>query len=311
VRRFIAMGDTGEGNETQYRVSVSAQGRCDALGGCDGFLMLGDNIYDTGASSPTDVQFDEKIDRPYQNLRQGPPPAGDAPDDRPRMPIYVALGNHDLGGAGLNSAQVAYYLEYAQSHPWFVYPDEFWDRRIGNVHLISIHTNPMAYLGTLTAPQGDLVQQVVGSSPAIWTVVFGHHPYRSNGQHGNAGSYEGIPGDLFFLGGDLRKWVDAYVCNQVDFYVSGHEHNRQWMQSVPLIPSWPPSVADEDKAECGTHFAVSGAGAKTTALQDRGNALAFAEETPGFLIMEFHHDHARMEFCDQDGQVQFERVFPR
>ena len=25
-----------------------------------------------------------------------------------------------------------------------------------------------------------------------WTIAFGHHPYISNGQHGNAGTYEGL-----------------------------------------------------------------------------------------------------------------------
>ena len=91
------MGDTGEANDAQYRVSESAQRRCDEAGGCSGFLMLGDNIYDTGPTSPMDVQLTDKIDLPYANLKFGAPPAPGEMDGRARMPIYVSLGNHDFG----------------------------------------------------------------------------------------------------------------------------------------------------------------------------------------------------------------------
>ena len=309
VVRFVAIGDTGEGNDKQYRVSEGVQARCDRGGGCEGFIMLGDNIYDEGAQSPTDSQFTTKIDMPYRNLKKGPPPGEGQEDLRERMPIYASLGNHDLGGAGLNSAQVANYLAYARANPWFIYPDEFYDVQVGPVHLMSIHTNPLAYLGLMMEPQGQMVQDVVRTTSATWTIVFGHHPYRSDGRHGNAGAYEGIPGDLLFLGGMFRVWVEEYVCNQVDFYLAGHDHNRQWMEEVPDIPSWPPWA--ENRVPCRTHFAVSGAGAKTTDLEGRGNALAFGAETLGFLWMEFHRDYAVVEFCGADGDTEWTRTIMR
>ena len=126
VVRFIAMGDTGEANDAQYRVAAGAQARCDRAGGCDGFIMLGDNIYDTGAVGPMDRQLTEKIDEPYANLKKGPPPEAGEEDTRARMPLYVSLGNHDLGGAGINSVQVQAYLGYARNNDWFYYPSEFW-----------------------------------------------------------------------------------------------------------------------------------------------------------------------------------------
>ncbi len=309
VTRLIAMGDTGEGNATQYRVAEGAQARCDRTGGCDGFLMLGDNIYDDGAQSPTDPQFDTKIDQPYANLKLGPPQDGF--DTRPRMPIYVTLGNHDLGGAGLNSFQIRNYLLYAQDHNWFYYPAEFYDTQVGNVHLISVHTNPMAYLGQNLDVQGSLVDRVVQTTSADWTIAIGHHPYRSNGVHGNAGSYEGIPGDLVVLGGAFREWIDTHVCNQVDFYLSGHDHNRQWLASVPPIPTWPPQTPIRDRIPCSTHFAVSGAGSKSRDLENRRNELAFGSDQVGFLFLEFHQDYANVEFCDADGNTEWSQVITR
>jgi tartrate-resistant acid phosphatase type 5 len=318
---FIVMGDTGEANEAQYRVAEGAQARCDRSGGCEGFLMLGDNIYDTGAASPTDVQLTTKIDLPYAELKSGPPPVLGAPDNRLRMPIYVSLGNHDLGGAGLNSFQVQNYLVYGQAQDWFYYPSEFWELQIGHVHLVSLHTNPLAYgfPADLFAPQGDLVNQVVEGTSASWIVAFGHHPYRSNGKHGNAGAYElGFDlGDFELFGIDLsnafgdgfREWVDQYVCNRVDFYLSGHDHNRQWLNTVPLTPNLPEGGGTEP---CNTHFAVSGAGAKTTELVGRGNDTAFEDDQKeGFLFMSFRRDQVLVEFCDADGNTEWSRVITK
>ncbi len=308
VTRLIAMGDTGTGSDTPYRVAAGAQVRCDRAGGCDGFLMLGNTINHDGPDSATDSQFDRKIDQPYVGLKQGPPvPLG--LDLRPRLPIYATLGNHDLGGAGLNTWQIPYFLEYAKRHDWFVYPAEIYDRQLGQVHLISIHTNPMAYLGTSLEIQGDFVDQVVQATDAAWIVVMGHHPYRSNGIHGNAGSYEGIPGDLGILGGRFREWVETHLCNQVDFYLSGHDQNRQWLRSTPMIPSWPPNLPDADQQPCQTQFAVSGAGARSQDMIDRGNDLAFASDQLGFLFMEFYPDRAHVEFCNAEGTPEWSQDF--
>ena len=48
--------------------------------------------------------------------------------------------------------------------------------------------------------------------------------------------------------------MDDYVCGDIDVYFSGHDHNRQWLEPT-----------------CGTDFIVSGAGAKTTDLENARN----------------------------------------
>jgi hypothetical protein len=111
------------------------------------------------------------------------------------------------------------------------------------------------------------------------------------------------------LSGEFRKWTDQYLCNQVDFYLSGHDHNRQWLQAVPHIPTWPPNAPD--RVPCDTHFAVSGAGAKTDELQGRGNELDFGSEELGFLLLEFTRDRVRVEFCDADGAPEWAQEFAR
>lgn len=309
VYRFIVMGDTGEGDDKQVKVARAAQDRCDRAGGCHGFLMLGDNIYDTGPDSAQDKQFTTKIDKPYRRLKYGAPPAQGQPDNRKRLPIYVSLGNHDLGGAGLESQLTQHYLDYAKKHSWFVYPEEYWEKKVGNVHLMSIHTNPLAYKGTKTEPQGKMVENALASTSADWTIVFGHHPYRSNGSHGNAGSYEGVPGDLTPFGGDYREWVNTYVCDKVDFLLTAHDHNRQWINRMPELTGETFGGGDDDK--CETHLAVSGAGAKTRDMEDNDNDLAFGKPTLGFLFMEFHDRKVDVEYVDDAGKTEWSKTITK
>src|SRR6186997_2584089 len=51
--RFVAMGDTGNGNQQQKKVAAAVRDLC-AAEGCDFVLLLGDNIYDKGADSVDD-----------------------------------------------------------------------------------------------------------------------------------------------------------------------------------------------------------------------------------------------------------------
>lgn len=309
VVRLILIGDFGEGNEAQYRVAESAARHCDERGGCHALVTLGDNIYDEGPSSADDWQFTEYMDLPYANMRYGPPPAEGEEDTRPRLPMLVSLGNHDLGGAGLDSSLARHFIEYGRDRDWFYFPGRYWDRQLGPVHLVVLDTNPLAYLGTEVDEQGAMVRRVTDTTDARWTLVIGHHPYRSNGDHGNAGSYEGVPGDLVFLGGAFRRFVDEYICNRADFYICGHEHNRQWMESVPRIPSWPIFPPPDPTFACATEFGVSGAGAKDDELVDRDNDLAFGSQWEGYLYMEFTADGATAEFGDIDGNVEWTREF--
>src|SRR5690606_28763752 len=66
--RFVALGDAGEGNPTQYKVAGAMETACAAHGGCEFALYLGDNFYDVGVSGPGDSQFQTKFEDPYQSI---------------------------------------------------------------------------------------------------------------------------------------------------------------------------------------------------------------------------------------------------
>jgi hypothetical protein len=78
--RFVAMGDTGKGNQGQKDVGAAIAAHC-AARGCDFVQLLGDNIYDSGVTSVDDPQWQTKFEEPYKLVTQ---------------PFYVVLGNHDF-----------------------------------------------------------------------------------------------------------------------------------------------------------------------------------------------------------------------
>lgn len=276
--RFVALGDAGEGNFEQYQVGAAMQRIC-AQKGCDFAIYLGDNFYDTGVSSVTDRQFQSKFEQPYAGLD---------------FPFYVALGNHDYGSSALEFWRSWHQILYTYEHPaskwqlpWFYH-----QHQIDNVAIFILNTQSILVGRTFDEQKAWLDRQLAASN-AQWKIVAGHHPYLSNGEHGNAGNYEGCPFCPIVNGRKMQKFVEQAVCGKADYYFSGHDHNLQWLEP-----------------RCGTGFIVAGAGSKTTALQYRdGNPMFFDyDSTPGFMWIEIDGDQLTGKLYDLYGNELFTRV---
>ncbi len=278
IARFVALGDAGEGNDTQYRVADVIKTVCDAQG-CDFALYLGDNFYDTGVEGPEDDQFETKFELPYAELD---------------FPFYVVLGNHDYGGdgAGYEFWKGDYQVEYtAYSDKWTL-PNAFYSHELGELELFGLDTNTIFW--GFGDEQAAWLPGALATSDARWKIAFGHHCYLSNGQHGNAGEYEGFEWLPVANGAAVEEFVDANVCGQADVYFAGHDHLREWMGE-----------------SCGTEFIVSGAGAKTTDLVGRGNTTEFESDVAGFVWVELRGDTATVQFWDENGNKDHEGSFTR
>tara|TARA_B110000046_G_scaffold107065_1_gene114452 strand:- start:118 stop:1200 length:1083 start_codon:yes stop_codon:yes gene_type:complete len=295
IVRFIAVGDTGTGKEGQYQVAGAIESVC-AIRGCDFALGLGDNIYEAGVDSVDDVQWLDKFEKPYQNLN---------------MPFYMTLGNHDnsyFAGGGLDNTkgelQVDYhYKEGRFSEKWnmparyyhFSAPlteneslteTESLTKNVPLVDFFSLDSNPLAALSDIDQKYWQLpykkqqaawFDETIKSSLGAWKIAFAHHPYISNGSHGNAGLYDYVAG----LGGVYQDFLEQEVCNRVDVIIAGHDHDMQWLAPV---------------SSCGKTFhMVSGAGAKTRTFSnpDRNEAYWQADETLGFYYIEIEGNEFR------------------
>jgi hypothetical protein len=104
---------------------------------------------------------------------------------------------------------------------------------------------------------------------ASWRIAFGHHPYVSNGPHGNAGEYDGVAIDgLIGSGTGLREFFDEYVVGHFDVYFAGHDHSIQDLGNLG-----------------GTEMLVSGGGSSHTDLEG-DNVVTFQADRKGFVYVE-------------------------
>jgi len=279
--RFIAMGDGGEGNPDQYAVAATVARLCadkaDAWGpGCDFVLYLGDNFYDDGVNSVDDDQFQSKFELPYASAD---------------LPFYVVLGNHDYGALSLTWWKGDYEVEYTDHSDKWIMPDSYYSFETEDVAFFGLDTNAVL-LDWSAAEQQAWLEGALAASTAKWKIVFGHHTYKSNGQHGSAGDYEGFEWLPIANGANVQSFMDATLCDGVDLYLCGHDHTRQWLQPV-----------------CGTELIVSGAASKNTALVERGEPTFFEDDsTPGFVWIEIADDQLTGEMWTRDGDMDFTRT---
>lgn len=274
--RFVAFGDQGEGNEAQQLVANAAEVVCEERG-CDFALLLGDNIYDVGVTSEMDQQFIDKFETIYEGLD---------------MRFYVVLGNHDYGQLANDWIRGNYQVEYTQfsdkwylPHYWYTFSSES-----GATQFFAFDTARMMWNHDVGDQREWLANELLAST-AQWKIAFAHHPYISNGEHGNAGNYEGF-GWLPFLNGEhVQEVIEDIVCGQAQVYISGHDHNRQVFDPV-----------------CGTHFFVSGASSKVEDFVFReDNPTQWGDDTrEGFLWVEVEGTDLVAAFYDLDGNLDHE-----
>lgn len=281
--RFLVVGDTGTGTADQQKVADAMLALCKARG-CDFVLGMGDNIYENGAESPTDPQFEEKFEKPYAAFT---------------IPFYLALGNHDastVGGEGLDTGRAANEVAYAKrtdrmSDKWNM-PDRYYAVEKPGALFLALDTNLVNMGGDLQSAQAAWLDEQLAGNEATWTFAFAHHPLFSNGQHGDAGAGDRTATPL------LRDFLTSGVCGKVDVYFAGHDHDLQWLKARP---------------ECGaTEFIVSGAGAKTRDLADEHNPAWFAKGGGlGFFWVEVKGGELRASVHDGDGKELFARALSK
>jgi tartrate-resistant acid phosphatase type 5 len=295
--KFIAVGDTGKGNADQRRVAIAMRDLC-AAKGCDFVLMLGDNIYDSGVDSTTDSQWQTKFEQPYMDVD---------------LPFYVALGNHDYGGklivdvAGIGNEfdKGKVEVDYTQVSMKWNMPATHYTFTWGNVGFVVLDTNSILWSDNTYGDQAAWLPSALAQvADKRWIFTAGHHPYRSNGQHGNAGDYDApelsgvnIGNPLPIQNGDaVKSFFDDHVCGVSQVYFAGHDHSRQWL--------------DEPTALCGTEMIVSGAGSSYTTIQDRGNKAFYADASEiGFMYVVIDGDKFTGEFYDANGAMDYSRTF--
>lgn len=252
---FLFFGDSGEVTPDQARVAT-AMGTFCAGEPCEFVALLGDNFYPSGVASPTDSQWETKFEQPYRAFS---------------IPFFAALGNHDHGGSVL--AQINH---SARSPRWRM-PSCAYTFKDDNAEFFVVDTEHF------TADQKAWLDREITRSAAdrsiTWRIVYGHHPIYSYGHHGDTPN----------LKSDLLPLLN----NRVDFYLSGHDHDRQ--------------VID---AERGVAFVISGASA-ISRPHKRGARTLFADSTFGFAHLRIKNRNAVLKMISDAGNLDFRRAYTK
>ncbi|MDC0718174.1 metallophosphoesterase [Nannocystis sp. bb15-2] len=282
--RFVVLGDVGEGNEDQYQVADAIIAVCEQRG-CDWAMLTGDNFYDSGVEGVDDPQWQEKFELPYMGIT---------------FPIYAVLGNHDYGGGGIgvdfDTNKSDYQVEYTQHSELWRMPDKYYSWKQAHAEFWGLDTNQVMtdpFNGSAD-PQQNWLDQTLAASTATWKIGFGHHPYLSNGDHGNAGDYEDLEGiPLPFVAGDsVKEFMEESVCGKIDVYICGHDHTMQWLQ-----------------AACGTEFIVAGAGSKANTIEGSNPFHFQIAEMEGFTWVELNDNSFTGVIFDKNGNELYSRTF--
>lgn len=177
------------------------------------------------------------------------------------MNFYPSLGNHDYFG------NIEAQLEYSQINPKWKFPSRYYTFTECVVQFFVIDTEKF------DEAQALWLSEAINLSTAKWKIVVGHRPIFSHGGHGDNEK--------------LKETLLPLIKNKVDFYLSGHDHDLEYL------------VKDYDP-----EFVVSGAAAESRPV-GTGKSTLFSESTEGFAYIKITPKEATVRFIDKNGELLF------
>lgn len=252
---LFLIGDAGEGNPRESEVALdSMTAQALVAPGRSIIVFLGDNVYPDGI--PEEGRAEWADARRRLELQVNAVPMG-------ARAIFVP-GNHDWAGTGpfgLYSIRLQEQMlkSLAGSRDVRMLPGNGCPGPValdaGRLHLIALDTqwwlhnyivrdsqsNCLTGVGTVTSA---LREQVKRKQDGRVTIVAGHHPLMTGGEHGG---YCGVSGPFRRLGGSSQDIMSsanrtmrdslesAFKAQPPLAYAAGHEHNLQVMKGGPSV----------------------------------------------------------------------------
>jgi predicted phosphodiesterase len=278
---FIVIGDTGKQTTAQKEVADSMKKYCSQKT-CDAAFLLGDNVYYAGMNSADDPILDIVFKNYYQDLN---------------FPFYAILGNHDYGKLSFSLKKALFQLEYSKRNPQFIMPERFYYKEYENLVVAFLDTTRMMWDKDISA-QAEMIEEAKQMALAShkWFIVVGHHPYLSNGDHGNAGHYDRVKLPYFVSGKYVKRFLDKFVCQSADVYFSGQDHSLQ------MLPG--------EQIGCKSYIIVSGAGGSGSDLKVR-NQVDFETTNPGYFHLDVTTENLSITAVNANSEELFNKVIHR
>lgn len=279
---FLMLGDFGSAEKPQSAVAKGMAAYVKAKGITpQGLWLLGDNFYKDLKGGVDSARWQSGFEQMY--------PASSFPG-----PCWAVLGNHDYHDTQDGEQ---YQLGYAAKHPgtrwrmpakyyrvdWpvekplvtFLALDTNWRSTNEQIHKSSIGKRKPWFMSDEEEAAQDawLRAELAKPRTAEWLVVAGHHPFYSNGPHG----------DTKALG---MKWGTLLQEHGVDLAMAGHDHDLQHLELEGLK----------------TSFIVSGAGGARVRELKSKRPVPFAKDVHGFSHLQIGPGRLLLRHLDANGR---------
>jgi predicted phosphodiesterase len=239
--RIAVLGDSGSGGSDQQAVSKQ-------LGTVPFDLMIhtGDIAYETGTLNDFETKFFD-VYQPY--LR--------------RVPVFPTSGNHDYETADAEPYRQVFVLPDSGApegrERWYSYD---W----GDVHLCALDTEKM------TPAQAAWLDADLAANKLPWTIVYGHKPPYSSGEHG---------GDATFR----QLFEPVLQKHKVSLVLSGHDHDYERF-----------------RPQGGITYVVTGGGGRGVRLVGGSAMTAYAESVSHLVVVSVENDTLSVHAIDGVGR---------
>ncbi len=283
---FIDFGDWGS-QDSGERITAKAM---DSF--CQGhdiafFLANGDNFYESGVQSATEMQWYYTYEKVYNT------PAF-------QKDWYVALGNHDYKGN--SQAEVDYTKRssrWKMPSRYYTFTKKISDKT--SIRFVIIDTSPFQEVYRENAKAYDNIDQqdtakqikwidsVLANSKEKWKFVMGHHPLYASDTASHNNSME--------LRRQLQPLLEKY---KVQAYFAGHKHAMEYLKL---------DNNDVDYFISGAAgAALDGAKKKKEKIDDMPYTK-FKEYPPrhGFAVVSVNDDSMKFSFINDKDTVIYQR----
>ncbi len=215
--RFWAVGDMGKQTQQQIQVRESFKQYVDT-NYVDGWIMLGDNAYETGSQTDYQAGFFNY----YQN------------DITRHIVLWPALGNHDYANdlTFRENHQIPYFdifdlPQHGECGGVASNTEQYYSVDYGNVHLVNLDSyglelvngNYYGLADTAFSPQVQWLRNDLLQNQLPWVIVSFHHPPYTMGTHNSDAEL-----DLAAIRTNLIPILERY---NVDLVLNGHSHTYE------------------------------------------------------------------------------------
>ena len=279
MNKFAILGDMGTGDDNQLRVAKSLKKLIDKEN-LQFVTGLGDNIYDCGAKTVDDIQFVNKFEKPYSKI-----------DDS--IKFYMTLGNHDYGEhyckcqvEDRELLQIKYgQLSQKNGKKWYM-PSRYYTFRRGDIEFFALDANVDKQTRKEIDEQIRYMKTKIEKSTAKWKIAYGHQPWVSIGDHGNAPP-------------KLHKYFNSlFGSGLIDIYMCGDDHNKQLIEKT---------LKDKKMVliVCGTGGRETDKPYNLENVDGKNDDLQYFSSTYGIATIIENIDSLEIKFYDNNCKVEF------